>query len=233
MHERFQTGELLHQKLDAVCDALWGIDIDSDGIAFLKEKGFTNLHVADITDEGSLAALKTQIFDVVVLSEVIEHLPNVGLALDALKSIAAPAFTEFLISVPNAFSVSALAGLLENTELVHSDHNCYFSHVTFSNTLRKAGYEVAERFLYSFQSREVLPPTARPEAVLRNPGESTPQQSSPLFQPSLKHVYWNFRSKLRNRPTTRAWIRRTVLKFLFRRSLYWSEGLMYVCRIPA
>ncbi len=45
LSERFPSGGLLHQQLAAVAGELWGVDIDTDGVSFLRSQGFNNLVV--------------------------------------------------------------------------------------------------------------------------------------------------------------------------------------------
>lgn len=223
MAQRHKAGELLHQKLDSIAEELCGIDIDQDGISFLTDKGFKNLFVADITDSLSLERLRDKSFDVIILSEVIEHLPNIGLALQALKAIAIPGHTDFIISAPNAFSASILEALLQNVETVHPDHNCYFSHVTLSNTIAKSGYEITQRYLYSFQGKDVIPS--------RFIYQSSPHEPKPA-NATIKQLYWSFRKSIGSGSLLKGYLRRAVLKYMFSRSPFWSEGLMYICRVP-
>ena len=84
LDERFAAGQLLHQKLDKVAERVVGIDINTEGLQYLRDKGFDDLHKVNIEDPADFAPLQSETFDVVVISEVVEHLQNVGLALKNL-----------------------------------------------------------------------------------------------------------------------------------------------------
>lgn len=155
--ERFQRGELLHQKLAVVAGELWGIDLDADGIAFLRRAGFDNLIVADVCQFNELEALRHKGFDVVLAPEVVEHLLNPGLFLEELRAFVGVRRAELIVSVPNAFRLATLRRLLGGVEYVHPDHNYWFSYHTITNLLRKCGFEVDEVWPYSFEPHHLLP----------------------------------------------------------------------------
>lgn len=156
--ERFARGELMHQRLAATAAEVWGVDVDADGIAFLQARGVPHLSVADAATVGAAPALAGQAFDVIVASELVEHLSNPGLFLDSVQALMVPGRTDLVLSVPNAFKYGTLVGLLRGHELVHPDHNCYFSYYTFTNLLRKHGLEVVDGAMYQF----LLPEGASP-----------------------------------------------------------------------
>lgn len=148
--ERFARGELMHQRLAAVASELWGVDVDADGIAFLQAHGVPNLAVADAATVGGHPALAGRAFDVIVASELVEHLSNPGLFLDSVQALMTPGRTELILSVPNAFKYGTLVGLLRGHELVHPDHNVYFSYYTLTNLLGKHGLTVVDGAMYQF-----------------------------------------------------------------------------------
>ena len=158
--ERFASGALMHQKLAEVSADLWGMDIDAEGIEFLQANGIPNLIVGDACSANHMAQLHGHQFDVIVACEIIEHLMNPGLFLEEVKQLMIPGHTELFVSLPCAFRLSTLMHLLRNVEYVHPDHNYWFSHVTASNLLGKAGLTVEESLVYTM-SGLVLEDTKR------------------------------------------------------------------------
>jgi 2-polyprenyl-3-methyl-5-hydroxy-6-metoxy-1,4-benzoquinol methylase len=148
LRERFERGELLHQKLNAVARDLWGSDINEDGLRFLKDRGYTQLALADASFIGENPDLQTQIFDIIVATELMEHLSNPGMFLDSLKQLMEPDQTHLIVSVPNAFRLRSLVYLLRRIEYVHPDHNYWYSSYTIMNLLKKHGYQVIETHMY-------------------------------------------------------------------------------------
>ncbi len=215
--QRFAQNTLMHQKIAEVADGLWGVDIDPDGIKFLSEHGFTNLYIADLCALDEVEALNGQVFDVIVASEVIEHLLNPGLFLQSVKQLMLPGHTCLIISVPNAFRVDTLLWLLHGDEYVHPDHNYWFSYATICNLVQKSGFTIHDFYVYTFQSIHLLPRAShrkmeggRPEVPSNNnPGER------------LKRSIW-----------ARAWIyirslpKRILVSFLYRQTHFWGDGLI-------
>jgi predicted TPR repeat methyltransferase len=150
LEERFQSGTLMLQQIEKVAKQQWGADIDEAGIAFLRSKGFTKLIVADASDIGDQPELRTQSFDVIVASELVEHLSNPGLFLDSVNKLMQPETTQLLVTVPNAFRIRTLQLLFRGVEYVHPDHNYWFSYHTITNLLRKHGFNIQSVATYSF-----------------------------------------------------------------------------------
>jgi len=155
--QRFLAGELMHQKLAQVSDELWGVDVDEQGIDFLLEHGIDNVVVGDVCNLDNIPDLQGRRFDVIVASEIIEHLMNPGLFSKAVKNLMRPGHTELIVTVPNAFRVSTLIQLLRGVEYVHLDHNYWFSYHTVTNLLKKGGFDIEEVCVYSFTSPKILP----------------------------------------------------------------------------
>ena len=81
----------------------------------------------------------TESYDLVLVPEVMEHVPNVSDFLAQLQAIDA---ATFLISVPDAFQCRGrhfdyLADSATFVEVVHPDHNVWYTPYTFANTIRK------------------------------------------------------------------------------------------------
>ena len=68
-------------RIRPVCASLTGLDIDAEGIEAMGKAGY---HVVC----GDVASVRlNQKYDLIIAAEVIEHLPNPGLALAILKRI--------------------------------------------------------------------------------------------------------------------------------------------------
>lgn len=167
LEDRFRRGELLHQKLAAVASELWGSDVDEAGIDFLRAQGFDRLLAADGCRPGAFDALARERFDVVVACEILEHLANPGLFLDNVRGLVEPGRTELIVSVPNAFRFTNLRWLVRRRELVHPDHNYWFSYVTLRHLLSSAGLRVNELLVYQLEEPWLLRRPFRPYVFLR------------------------------------------------------------------
>lgn len=215
----------MHQRLATVASSLWGVDIDSEGIAFLRSEGFENLAIGDICELDKIEALKERRFEAIVASEVVEHLLNPGLFLESVKSAMIPGTTELIITVPNAFRVETLLSLLRDVEYVHPDHNYWFSYHTANNLLRKTGFAVREVCVYSFQPTSLLPSPFRRRAngadVSVTGGVGRDERPAHSDRPRSRALAY-----LRSLP------RRLIVSFLRGRSAFWGDGLIIVATLP-
>jgi len=222
LRERFEAGELMHQKLAGVAGELWGVDIDEEGISFLRGQGFDNLVTGDICELDKIGGVQDRDFDVIVASEVVEHLLNPGLFLNSVKMIMAPRRTELIVTVPNAFRVGTLLSLLRGVEYVHPDHNYWFSYHTATNLLRKCGFDIAEVLVYSFQDAGLR--SSRPAGVRANGSHGGEDEAGP--QPGPAHLPRRALAYLRSLP------RRLLVSALYRTSAFWGDGIIVVARVP-
>jgi hypothetical protein len=221
LEERFARGELLHQKLRKVARRLIGTDIDADGIRFLAAHGIEDVYRVDLSDPTAALPFARQTFDVIVLSEVIEHLLNPGRMLQRLQELMQPEVTALLVTVPNAFTVNNLLHMARGVEYVHPDHNCYFSYVTLRNVLQKSGLRIAEELAYTFEA-DVLPARIRRRVLTFD--EPSPPAADFGW---ARTTYWRLR----------AWpgrvVRRIIAGYLYARTPFWADGLIAICQRPA
>jgi len=209
--ERFARGELMHQQLASVAAELWGVDVDQPGISFLRAKGFDHLLCSDISSAAHSIMLAEEQFDVIVATEVVEHLDNPGLFLKAVKRIMVAGKTEFVVTVPNAFCINNFINLLRGLEVVHPDHNYWFSYQTLGALLSKSGFNITSAYCYTFQNG--------PFAKSLNGNGSTTKEGARSRE--------GFSTALRRRAKS------ALCSALYGRSSFWGEGLIAVCQIRA
>lgn len=147
--ERIKSGNLLHIRLMDVAKEVWGVDISVEGIELLRKHGMDNLVVGDIEHIDQIEELKRQKFDIILATEVLEHLNNPGLFLTTCKKLFSTN-TAMIITVPNGLCLTGLGYTLRGYEFVHPDHNYWFSYKTFDTLLEKNGYQIDEMLVYSF-----------------------------------------------------------------------------------
>jgi hypothetical protein len=226
MRERFQSGELLHQKLHKETVMLWGVDVDQAGIDFLIEKGFKNLLCLDLSEDRLPDALNGIEFDVIILSEVIEHLLNPGRFLKSVAELMTPGHTRLLVTVPNAFSAFGITEMLKGIEYVHPDHNYWFSYQTVRHLLRKVGLNVEDVYVYTFQ-KDFLVARLR-KRLKQYPGGPAVAETihgnrrnwqrlsvKRLIRFVVNHVRRNMR---------KVWI-----SYLYSKSPFWGDGIILLC----
>jgi len=149
----------LHVRLEAHCAWLDGLDPHGEALEqlrpFVKGQLFTDF--AQVTDR----------YDVVLVPEVMEHVPDVSDFLSRIESVDAGLF---LISVPDAFQCRARHfDYVPETETflegVHPDHNVWYTPYIFANTLRKYSDLELQR-MWFFNRISLLALLSKPSAAL-------------------------------------------------------------------
>lgn len=121
----------LHVALDGVCASLDGFDIHAEAFDTLRP------HV-----RGRLLSDWSQVdgdYDLVLVPEVLEHVGDVEGFLRQLDAVRAP---HLVLTVPDAYSCMKRhfdynAEQETFVEVVHPDHNCWYTPYTLTSTLRK------------------------------------------------------------------------------------------------
>jgi mannosyltransferase OCH1-like enzyme len=121
----------LHVQLDAACAQLDGFDIHTDAFPLLQPhvRGRFFSDWSQVTDA----------YDIVLVPEVLEHVPNVEQFLQQLDAVQA---AHVILTVPDAFQCMKrhfdYVGESETfVEVVHPDHNCWYTPYTLTSTLKK------------------------------------------------------------------------------------------------
>lgn len=119
----------LHLKLKDVCSELHGMDVDAKGIEVLRGY-FPGKYFEDLVSVDSE-------YDTILVPETIEHVDNISLFLKEINSISAK---KYIITGPNCFHEYFRNGFKKGDqfiEMVHPDHNCWFSPYTLKNAIEK------------------------------------------------------------------------------------------------
>lgn len=130
----------LHAEIKKVAQLVHGVDIDKQLLRLLKDSGENHLYHCNVEN---LENLETELkYDVIVASELIEHLNNPGLFLKGVKQIISENGI-LLIATPNAYGIkSFLMLLLSNAEPSPISHTCYFSYATLNVLLNRFGFYI-------------------------------------------------------------------------------------------
>lgn len=150
LQERLSSGDLLHAAIAGVASTLYGVDVDRDGLEQMRAAGFEHLYHGDAEQLGALQLGRT--FDVVVAGEVLEHLANPGLFLREIPRYLASG-GKLVVTVPSAQSMRLIVNALRGREVVHPDHNAYYSPVTLSHLLESHRFAVEELHPYWANAR--------------------------------------------------------------------------------
>ncbi len=92
--------------------------------------------------------------EVILATEVLEHLSSPGRFLNAVKSFFSPE-TEMIVTTPNCFTAYRFLYPVLSTEIVHVEHVGYYSFATLTNLLSRFGFRILEQYGYLLAMRSM------------------------------------------------------------------------------
>lgn len=145
LDRKIEKGNWLHRHLAESAQRCVGIDINREGIDYLKERyGIEDVYCADITAD-TLSFLGDEKWDVVMLPDVLEHVPDVFSFLKATHDKLAGRCDTHVVTVPNAFCLRNIKNaLFKGVEKINTDHYYWFTPYTISKLLTRAGFDSPE-----------------------------------------------------------------------------------------
>jgi hypothetical protein len=150
LEEKIQHFQLLHLKIKKKTTYLYGVDIDSCALEdYRRVTGDVHNILYDIQDTIPDEKVFRQDFNLILFSEVLEHLKNPGKGLENLHRISAMNGARVCVTVPNAFSLVGFSEALLGNELVHADHYHYYSLYTLQKILKDSGFRNIDMLQYS------------------------------------------------------------------------------------
>ncbi len=127
--EKIKNDALLHVQLQKSTSQLLGLDKDINSIQqYSKITKDENVVYGDITSHYPVQAINFKP-EIILLSEVLEHLDDPYKAVDVLYAGFAGG-TRVLVTVPNHSALDSIAASLWKTESIHPHHHWYFSPYT-------------------------------------------------------------------------------------------------------
>jgi Methyltransferase domain len=149
--DRISSDRWLHGRLSKLASNCLGVDINQEGIDFLREKHqISNIVNVDLTDPNLSAEITATHWDYVVFGEILEHVDNPVDFLASFRKNYGDFCSEIILTVPNAFRFGNISSALRNKEFINSDHRYWFSPFTICKVFHQAGIPVQEVFLCKF-----------------------------------------------------------------------------------
>lgn len=141
-------GTWLHGVLSRVAQQCVGIDINEEGILYLKKTlDVEDVFCCDLTSE-ALPLADDQTFDYLLLGEILEHVDN---PVDFLTALRKKHFSQgvrrMIVTVPNALRERNHKYAENDQERINSDHRYWFSPFSIAKVLTVAGYEIDDIYL--------------------------------------------------------------------------------------
>lgn len=138
LRERLETGTWLHGAMTEVAEVCLGVDINEAAVAASREAtGLDNIIYGDISKSG-IDQISANRWDMVVLADVLEHIPNPTAFLQGLVENYGHMIDSIVVSVPNSMRLGTIKWALQSRELANTDHQCEFSPFTLAKTLASA-----------------------------------------------------------------------------------------------
>ena len=153
-YEATRLPDWRHRQISRVAASVVGLDYERDVVERLNREGWS-IVAADAQDF-DIRAQYPDGFDVIVASEIIEHLVNPGGFLTSLSRHLAPG-GEIVITTPHAYGFGFfLEVLVWGEEHINDDHTMTFSRKNLIWLLKKCGLGV-EEFHWLIQDTSRLP----------------------------------------------------------------------------
>jgi SAM-dependent methyltransferase len=139
----------LHSKLTASCEVI-GVDYSTAVIEEYRRLGvFSNIIPGNVERLDDLPITKK--FDVIIASDIIEHLSNPGRMLDGIKRFCRDD-TKIIITTPNAFGAPNFFRFCLGKFREGAEHVMSFNEYNLITLLSRAGYCIQELH-WCFQPR--------------------------------------------------------------------------------
>lgn len=143
IEHRRKTGNWLHEILANQCTDLVGIDINEEGIKYMKDAGFETYNSNVVTENPPIEIVARK-WDYIVAGEVLEHIDDPVMFLKAMREKYGGCTKGIIITVPNALSYTNFRFALRNIEMINTDHRFWFTPFTLAKVAMQAGIEVED-----------------------------------------------------------------------------------------
>ncbi|MEX2489686.1 MAG: methyltransferase domain-containing protein [Pseudomonadales bacterium] len=129
----------LHGHLVESAARCFGVDVDEAGIHHMRNKwGYEDVAAVDLSEE-THSELMEQQWDYVLLPEVLEHIGNPVRFLEKIRDSIGDRVGQFVITVPNAFSLEKILLAHRGIESINTDHRFWFTPYTLAKVAQDAG----------------------------------------------------------------------------------------------
>jgi len=149
IESKIRNNTWLHKRLVESSQFCIGIDINREGVDYIRRLGYKNVYAGDILEDEEIRELiLSQYWDLLVMGEVIEHIENPIFFLKKLREIYKEKIKYLILTTPNVFSlVHFKLAFLNNIEFINSDHKYYFSPYTLAKVMTISGFRVISFYL--------------------------------------------------------------------------------------
>ena len=147
IQKKIENNIWLHSRLCNSSKRCVGIDINEDGINYLKNYlGYEDVLCGNIIEE-EFNIIKEEHWDYMIIGEILEHVDNPCLFLSGIQKKYHGVVDKLVITVPNALSYQNMKHTFSNKEYINTDHRYWFTPYTLGKIVTLAGMKV-EKFFF-------------------------------------------------------------------------------------
>jgi len=134
----------LHSLLCNSSSRCLGIDINNEGIEYIKKLGYNDCITYDITSKVLSKEILSERWDYLIMGEILEHVDNPVAFLQSIRENYKNNIENIIITVPNGIRLINFKNVLKGKEVINSDHRYWFTPYTLAKIATNAGYQVKE-----------------------------------------------------------------------------------------
>ncbi len=128
----------IHSRITETTDKYFGVDINEEGINYLKSKlKYKDLVCADIQKD-EIPEINNDSWDYILLGEILEHIDNPVKFLSSIRERYFGTINKMIVSVPNAFRDNNFINNKNHVEIINSDHRFWFTPYTLAKVFTSA-----------------------------------------------------------------------------------------------
>ena len=143
IEEKIRKKRWLHKLLVDNTQKCIGIDINREAVDYITN----NLNIKDVYCLDILKDdidLGNEMWDYVILGELIEHVDNPVDFLQIIKQKLQGKVKKIIITAPNVLNILYAKYMRQNVECINSDHRYWFSPYTLSKVVTLSGFSNCE-----------------------------------------------------------------------------------------
>jgi hypothetical protein len=142
IQEKIKQNKWFHKRLSDCTERCLGIDINPEGVDFMRGLGYRDTVAADLSAGDIPEAVKTDRWDYLVMGEILEHTDNPVVFLQTIGRSTRAHVDRTIVSVPNAFRLENFETVVRHAETINSDHRYWFTPYTLGKIGFQAGMQV-------------------------------------------------------------------------------------------
>lgn len=143
IENKIKNNDYLHKKLIECSNECFGIDINQEGIKYLRENhNFQNLYALDIINDELPSDILNKKFEYILIPDVIEHIGNPVLFLKSIRKKFKNNTESIILTTPNAFRLDNFKNVFKHIECINTDHRFWFTQYTIAKIATDAGFKI-------------------------------------------------------------------------------------------